>query len=46
MATLVAAKRADEALKARLKLAAEPGVKVDMRSPYFVLLRTCTSSIR
>ena len=36
IATLIAAKRADEALKARLKLAAEPGVKVDMRSPYFV----------
>jgi outer membrane protein OmpA-like peptidoglycan-associated protein len=36
VATLIAAKRADEALKVRLKLAAEPGVKVDMRSPYFV----------
>ncbi len=34
-ATLVSAKRADEAVKVRLKLAAEPGVKVDMRSPYF-----------
>ncbi len=36
VATLVAAKRADEALKVRLKLAAEPGVTVDMRSPYFI----------
>ena len=36
VATLVAAKRADEALKVRLKLAAEPGVTVDMRSPYFM----------
>ena len=35
VATLVAAKRADEALKVRVKLAAEPGVIVDMRSPYF-----------
>jgi outer membrane protein OmpA-like peptidoglycan-associated protein len=35
LATLVSAKRADQALKARLKLAAEPGVKVDLRSPYF-----------
>ena len=35
VATLAAAKRADQALKVRLKLAAEPGVKVDMRSPYF-----------
>ena len=35
VATLVGAKRADEALKARLKLAAEPGVTVNMRSPYF-----------
>jgi outer membrane protein OmpA-like peptidoglycan-associated protein len=35
IATLVAAKRADEALKVRLKLAAEPGVTVKMRSPYF-----------
>ncbi len=35
MATLISAKRADEALKARLKLAAEPGMTVDMRSPYF-----------
>jgi outer membrane protein OmpA-like peptidoglycan-associated protein len=36
VATLVSAKRADEALKARLKLAPEPGVTPDMRSPYFV----------
>lgn len=36
VATLVSAKRADEALKVRLKLAAEPGVTPDMRSPYFV----------
>jgi outer membrane protein OmpA-like peptidoglycan-associated protein len=36
IATLVSAKRADEALKARLKLAPEAGVTVDMRSPYFV----------
>lgn len=35
VATLVSAKRADEALKARLKLAAEPGVEVKLRSPYF-----------
>lgn len=35
VATLVSAKRADQALKARLKLAAEPGAKVDLRSPYF-----------
>jgi outer membrane protein OmpA-like peptidoglycan-associated protein len=35
VATLVSAKRADQALKARLKLAAEPGVKVQLRSPYF-----------
>jgi outer membrane protein OmpA-like peptidoglycan-associated protein len=35
VATLTAAKRADQALKARLKLAAEPGVEVDLRSPYF-----------
>jgi outer membrane protein OmpA-like peptidoglycan-associated protein len=35
VATLVSAKRADQALKVRLKLAAEPGVKVDLRSPYF-----------
>jgi outer membrane protein OmpA-like peptidoglycan-associated protein len=35
VATLVSAKRADQALKARLKLAAEPGVEVKLRSPYF-----------
>jgi len=35
VATLTSAKRADQALKARLKLAAEPGVQVDLRSPYF-----------
>ncbi len=35
IATLVSAKRADQALKARLKLAAEPGVEVRLRSPYF-----------
>jgi outer membrane protein OmpA-like peptidoglycan-associated protein len=35
VATLIAAKRADAALKVRLKLAAEPGVAVDMRDPYF-----------
>jgi outer membrane protein OmpA-like peptidoglycan-associated protein len=35
-ATLVSAKRADEAVKVRLKLTADPGVTVDMRSPYFV----------
>ena len=35
VATLASAKRADQALKVRLKLAAEPGVKVDLRSPYF-----------
>jgi outer membrane protein OmpA-like peptidoglycan-associated protein len=35
VATLVSARRADEALKARLKLTAEPGVEVDLRSPYF-----------
>ena len=35
VATLIAAKRADQALKARLKLAAEPGATVNMRSPYF-----------
>lgn len=35
VATLVSAKRADEALKARLKLAAEPGVEVKLRSSYF-----------
>ena len=32
---LASAKRADQALKLRLKLAAEPGVTVDLRSPYF-----------
>ena len=31
----MSAKRADQALKVRLKLAAEPGVTVDLRSPYF-----------
>jgi outer membrane protein OmpA-like peptidoglycan-associated protein len=35
VATLVSAKRADQAFKVRLKLAAEPGVTVDLRSPYF-----------
>ncbi len=35
VATLVSAKRADQALQVRLKLAAEPGVKVDLLSPYF-----------
>ena len=35
VATLVSAKRADQALKARLKLTAEPGVEVNLRSPYF-----------
>lgn len=35
VATLASAKRADQALKVRLKLAAEPGVIVDLRSPYF-----------
>ncbi len=36
VATLASAKRADQALKVRLKLAAEPGVTVDLRSPYFM----------
>jgi len=36
VATLASAKRADQALQVRLKLAAEPGVKVDLRSPYFM----------
>ncbi len=36
LATLISAKRADQALKARLKLAAEPGAKVELRSPYFM----------
>ncbi len=35
IASLVSAKRADEALKARLKIAAEPGMEVKLRSPYF-----------
>lgn len=35
IATLASAKRADEALKVRLKLAAEAGATVDLRSPYF-----------
>ncbi|MEX0734498.1 MAG: OmpA family protein [Steroidobacteraceae bacterium] len=35
IATLASAKRADQALKVRLKLAAEAGVTVDLRSPYF-----------
>ena len=35
VASLVSARRADEALKARLKLAAEPGVEVRLRSSYF-----------
>lgn len=36
VATLASAKRADQALKVRLKLAAETGVEVRMRSPYFI----------
>lgn len=36
VATLASAKRADQALKVRLKLTAEPGVTVDLRSPYFM----------
>ncbi len=35
VATLASAKRADQAFNVRLKLAAEPGVTVDLRSPYF-----------
>ncbi len=35
-ATLVSAKRADEAVKVRLKLTADPGATVDMRTPYFI----------
>jgi outer membrane protein OmpA-like peptidoglycan-associated protein len=36
VATLVSAKRADQALKARLKLASDPpGADVSLRSPYF-----------
>jgi outer membrane protein OmpA-like peptidoglycan-associated protein len=35
LATLAAAKRSDQALKVRLKLGAEPGGAVDLRSPYF-----------
>ncbi len=35
VATLASAKRADEALNVQLTLAAEPGVTVDLRSPYF-----------
>jgi outer membrane protein OmpA-like peptidoglycan-associated protein len=35
VATLASAKRADQTLKVRLKLAAESGAKVDLRSPYF-----------
>jgi hypothetical protein len=36
LATLVSAKRADQAVKARIKLvAADPAVPVDLRSPYF-----------
>jgi outer membrane protein OmpA-like peptidoglycan-associated protein len=35
VATLMSAKRADEALRARLKLAAEPGAQVQLRSSYF-----------
>jgi outer membrane protein OmpA-like peptidoglycan-associated protein len=34
-ATLASAKRADQALKVRLKLAAETSAKVQLRSPYF-----------
>ena len=46
LATLVSAKRADQAVKARLKLApADPAVKVHLRSSYFGY-GTCTSSIR
>jgi hypothetical protein len=44
VATLVAAKRGDEALRARLELAAEPGAKVHLRDPYFEY-RQATSSI-
>ncbi len=36
VATLVSVRRADQALQVRLKLAAEPGVEVDLRSPYFM----------
>lgn len=36
VATLASAKRADQALQVRLKLASEPGVKADLRSPYFM----------
>ena len=36
VATLASARRADEALQVRLKINAEPGVKVDLRSPYFM----------
>lgn len=35
VATLASAKRADQAVKVRLKLAAEAGAKVDLRDPYF-----------
>ena len=35
LATLVSAKRADQALTVRLKLGAEAGGNVDLRSPYF-----------
>lgn len=35
VASLVSAKRADQVLKVRLKLAAEPGTKVKLRSSYF-----------
>jgi outer membrane protein OmpA-like peptidoglycan-associated protein len=36
VATLASAKRAEQALKVRLKLAPEPGTTVDLRSPYFM----------
>ena len=36
IATLASAKRADQALQVRLKLAAESGATVDLRSPYFM----------
>jgi outer membrane protein OmpA-like peptidoglycan-associated protein len=35
VATLASARRADQALRARLKLAAEPGAEVSLRSSYF-----------
>jgi outer membrane protein OmpA-like peptidoglycan-associated protein len=35
LATVVSAKRADQALKARLKFTSEPSAKAKLRSPYF-----------